>query len=99
VQRWHLGPTYSYKYSAEYKHRCKITAMNCSIGGGHRQGILIATPFGPGIPSQSPVPVGLLPDVIPNGGIRPSGTSRFTFLDRAGVEDTDETIAERAQTA
>jgi hypothetical protein len=101
LQRWHLGPIYSYKYNAEHiKHRCRITAMNCSLGGGQSQGILIGWPMGPSTPSQSPVPDGLRPAVIPNCGIRSEGTSRFMYLlNRVGVADTDETTAERAKIA
>lgn len=74
--------------------------MNCSLLGGHSQGIAIGWPLGPGIPAQLAELSSLMPGVTPNWGIRSEFTSRLmNLLCGAGVADTNETIAEKARTA
>ena len=58
--------------------------MNTLRSGGHAQGMRTVCPLALVIPSQSPVPLGLIPDASPNSGTRASLTAR-----RIGAEYTE----------
>jgi len=60
--------------------------------GGQEHGIFTTCPAAFVIPSQSPVPVGLIPAWRPNWGTRLGSTPRLTSL--AGAPDTDATRRE-----
>lgn len=71
--------------------------MKESRSGGQEQGILMGIPWAFGTPSQSPVPVGFTPALMPNCGTSEGSTARRESL--KGPADTDTIAAEKMKAA
>lgn len=61
------------------------TWIKAVLSGGQEQGILTVCPASLVTPSQSPVPVGLTPDWIPNSGTSDGSTSRFRGIQETAI--------------